>query len=362
MGLQGDTCLKKCFFETYRFSEDLDFTLLDSGHIDEEFLKHTLAEIGQWVYDETGIEIPAGMQDFEIFKNPRGNPSCQAKVAYRGPISPPGKNAPRIKLDLTADELIVLPPVVASVFHPYSDTPKAGIEILAYAYEEAFGEKVRALGERTRPRDLYDVINLYRNASARPAAAVLLDVLRQKCGFKSIAVPRFADLEPHRADLAAGWENMLAHQLPALLPLNTFWNELPEFFAWLEGGEEPTVPLAYALSAGDVVLRERQLRLPVGAAAQSTIEVIRFAGFNRLCVEIDYRNEQGIPSTRLAEPYSLRRTAEGNVLLHVHDLTKDQHKTLRVDRIQGARVTDRMFAPRHDVELTPEGPIRVPRV
>jgi predicted nucleotidyltransferase component of viral defense system len=26
---KGGTCLKKCFFETYRFSEDLDFTLRD---------------------------------------------------------------------------------------------------------------------------------------------------------------------------------------------------------------------------------------------------------------------------------------------------------------------------------------------
>ena len=26
---KGGTCLHKCYFETYRFSEDLDFTLLD---------------------------------------------------------------------------------------------------------------------------------------------------------------------------------------------------------------------------------------------------------------------------------------------------------------------------------------------
>ena len=30
---KGGTCLKKCFFETYRFSEDLDFTLLDAAHL-----------------------------------------------------------------------------------------------------------------------------------------------------------------------------------------------------------------------------------------------------------------------------------------------------------------------------------------
>ncbi len=29
---KGGTCLKKCFFETYRFSEDLDFTLVDPKH------------------------------------------------------------------------------------------------------------------------------------------------------------------------------------------------------------------------------------------------------------------------------------------------------------------------------------------
>lgn len=28
---KGGTCLKKCFFETYRFSEDLDFTLSEQS-------------------------------------------------------------------------------------------------------------------------------------------------------------------------------------------------------------------------------------------------------------------------------------------------------------------------------------------
>jgi predicted nucleotidyltransferase component of viral defense system len=36
---KGGTCLKKCYFETYRFSEDLDFTLHNEEHLDEEFLR-----------------------------------------------------------------------------------------------------------------------------------------------------------------------------------------------------------------------------------------------------------------------------------------------------------------------------------
>ena len=61
---------------------------------------------------------------------------------------------PRVKLDLTADERVVLAPVRTPIFHPYSDALADGITVLSYAYEEAFGEKVRALAERTRPRDL----------------------------------------------------------------------------------------------------------------------------------------------------------------------------------------------------------------
>ena len=46
---KGGTCLKKCFFETYRFSEDLDFTLTDPAHLDEAFLHKLFQEVGDWV-------------------------------------------------------------------------------------------------------------------------------------------------------------------------------------------------------------------------------------------------------------------------------------------------------------------------
>ena len=52
--------------------------------------------------------------------------------------------------------------------------------MLAYDYVEAFAEKFRALAERTRPRDLYDVVNLYRNADARPEQQQFIQVLREK--------------------------------------------------------------------------------------------------------------------------------------------------------------------------------------
>src|SRR6266536_793424 len=53
---KGGTCLKRCFFETYRFSEDLDFTIRAPGHINEEFLRNAFATVATWVYDNCGVE------------------------------------------------------------------------------------------------------------------------------------------------------------------------------------------------------------------------------------------------------------------------------------------------------------------
>ncbi len=346
---KGGTCLKKCFFETYRFSEDLDFTLQDGSHLDDHFLTQTFSEIGEWIYEHSGIEFPSHLQTFDIYTNPRGRVSCQGKVSYRGPVAP--RDLPRIKLDLTADERLVRTPQRVSVFHPYSDAPETGIDVLAYAYEELFGEKVRALAERTRPRDLYDVVNLFRNVDALPSASALSEVLRQKCEFKGINVPVLADLERHRVELEGLWQNMLAHQLPTLPPYKSFWDELPAFFDWLGGGSAPASLAAYVGGAGELVLRRRDLHLLVSNQTQSVIEIIRFAAGNRLLVELTYGD-----SRRLIEPYSLRQTQAGNIVLHAWNTDKNEHRSYRVDRMQNARVTQRTFIPRYAVELSPQSP------
>jgi predicted nucleotidyltransferase component of viral defense system len=356
---KGGTCLKKCFFETYRFSEDLDFTLLKPEQLDAELLQDAFGEIGEWIYEQTGIEIPADNQEFEFYRNPRGQLSCQGKISYKGPISPT-HGLPRVKLDLTADERVVLPPVRLQIFHPYTDAPEGGIEVLAYDYMEAFAEKFRALAERTRPRDLYDVVNLYRNGQARPEPRRFMEVLRSKCEFKGIGIPRISDLEPHRADLEAGWIHMLEHQLPALLPVATFWDALPEIFAWLEGAI-PQPLAAMPIGAGDPVIRDRMIGFADGGRGQNHIEMIRFAAANRLLVEIDYIDRQGSRSMRAIEAYSLRRSQIGDVLLMAVRADNGQPRSYRVENILGVRTTQSPFSPRYPIELTPSGPQSIPQ-
>lgn len=355
---KGGTCLKKCFFETYRFSEDLDFTLRDPAHLDEVFLVQTFTEVAGWVYENTGIELPPETRRFEIFTNPRGNQAGQGRVGYRGPLVRSG-DPPRIKLDLAQDEILVLDPVRRRVHHPYSDEPDGGIEILCYAFEEVFAEKVRALSERQRPRDLYDVIHLHRRQDLAPDRTVIIDTLRRKCEFKAIPVPTFASLEnrPERQEIEAEWDNMLAHQLPVCPPFGQFWTELPTVFAWLE---QEIVPVALASIAAVGADEDETWHAPAMATRwgySTPLEAIRYAAANQLLVNLGYQG-----TTRAIEPYSLRRTRAGGLLLYAVRSDRGEIRAYRVDRIESASVTRDPFTPRFRIELSHTGPIAAPSV
>ncbi len=350
---KGGTCLKKVHFETYRFSEDLDFTLTDPGQLDEGFLRRVFAAIATWIYEQTGIEIPADKLRFEVYSNKRGKPSVQGRLYYRGPLTPRG-SLPGIRLDLTADERVVHAPVVEEIDHPYSDAPAAGVHTRCYPYVEVFAEKIRALGDRGSPRDLYDVINLFRRDDAREQAADVGDTLRAKCAFKSLDVPSLSGLGRHRTDLAADWASMLGHQLPELPPFESFWSELPGFFAWLEQREIRPRLAAHSRAIGEVLRPRAGGFLALGLPGRP-LETIRFAAANHLCVDIDYRDEAGKRSTRRIEPYSLRRTQAGGVSLHAERADGSGHRSYRVDRLLGATATTQPFTPTWQIELSPGG-------
>ena len=54
---KGGTCLKKCYIETYRFSEDLDFTVLPGGPYRPEDMTALLNRTLVRVAAESGLDF-----------------------------------------------------------------------------------------------------------------------------------------------------------------------------------------------------------------------------------------------------------------------------------------------------------------
>ena len=54
---KGGTCLKKCYLETFRFSEDLDFTVLPDGPVEQQDVLDHLDGMLRRIGQESGIDF-----------------------------------------------------------------------------------------------------------------------------------------------------------------------------------------------------------------------------------------------------------------------------------------------------------------
>ena len=339
---KGGTCLKKCYIETYRFSEDLDFTVLPGGPILPDQLSAMFKDVLARVTEASGIGFSERPPAFRV--RPTGT-DVEGRVFYRGPRGAP--SVATVKLDLTGSERLVQPVVLRPIAHAYPDTLPGPATVPCYSFEEVFAEKIRAMGERGRPRDLYDIVNLFRRDDMNLNPSVVRAVLREKCVSKGVPIPTMAAIEasPYRAELEAEWPNMLAHQLPELPPFESFWGELPRLFAWLETGPVAkrlaTIPVREAIDTSWAAPPTMQAW---GMAAP--VEPIRFAAANRLCIELGYKGTK-----RLIEPYSFRRSKAGDLLLCAVKVATRETRTYRFDRIESVRVSDKSFTPAYLIEL-----------
>lgn len=95
--------------------------------------------------------------------------------------------------------------------------------------------------------------------------------------------------------------------------------------------------------AGEVVVA------PAGVTYWGTagLELVRFAGSNRLMVEFSYHGKP-----RTVEPYSLHRAGTGNLLLYAWETASSQIKAFKVAEMIGLRVSALTFVPRYAVDLT----------
>src|SRR5262249_12897461 len=127
---KGGTCLKKCYIETHRFSEDLDFTVLPRGPYRPEDIEPHLARTLPRVHDVSGIDFSTKPPALRL--RPDGR-STEGRVYYIGPRQT--RQAARVKLDITANEKVIRPPVLRQIAHPYPDGPLKG-RVRCYSFEE----------------------------------------------------------------------------------------------------------------------------------------------------------------------------------------------------------------------------------
>lgn len=222
---KGGTCLRKCYFPEYRFSEDLDFTLKHS--ISMESGQAVVAAAARSVQEATGIDFTAQPLRADVMPVEEGDPGFRLRLYYRGSL-PMGGSPRSIQIHLSTQEVLTTLPEAKALRHPYSDSGELGaVKLECYSLVEVLAEKLRAIcGQRRFPiaRDLYDVHEIIRRGTdARRAVAILPAKLR----LKHLELPKdlVGRLEERRAEFEADWERNL-------IPLLTQPNQVPFGDAW----------------------------------------------------------------------------------------------------------------------------------
>ena len=225
---KGGTCLRKCYFPYYRFSEDLDFTVTDKNfNISISFLKRIADECTK----KSGIlfgnvkEKPKKVHDDNKFH------VIEFVIPFWG-ANHPKKNLPipqtewqtRIELDFSSYENILTPIEYRGIHHHYNDILQTNV-IPVYSLKEIFTEKIRSFEQRRYKavRDYYDVWYIMQNANFENWDEIR-SLLIEKCKDKDVILNPFMFHDDNRKyDLQKSWSSSIKNQLSDLPEFESVW-------------------------------------------------------------------------------------------------------------------------------------------
>lgn len=218
---KGGTALKKCYLPDYRFSEDLDFTLI--GQANEADLNNGFKDVMQRLAKSRGFQFE--IQDGKI---ERRSDSLTFYIEYVGPLQA-ALGGRHIKVDITLVEQLEFEVLEKVVLSLYSDTLENAETLQAYSMEEVLTEKLCALISRTEPRDLYDIDQLFKLGNVDHEAVAM--AFPAKALFKNVDTRRLARvLVEKKRPVASMWENRLTHQVDDLPDLDAVIRQVNRAF------------------------------------------------------------------------------------------------------------------------------------
>lgn len=139
---KGGTCLYK-IYKLSRFSEDLDFTIVENFDI-----KKIASKI---IFDLALLNIKGKVKEIKEYKN-----EINVRLLLNGPLYKGSKETQCfIPLNISRKEQILLEPAKISLASFYREIPS--FEVFAMQEKEILAEKVRAILTRMKPRDIYDL-------------------------------------------------------------------------------------------------------------------------------------------------------------------------------------------------------------
>jgi uncharacterized protein len=150
---KGGTAIHHLYLDQLRFSEDLDFATsehLTIKDVREVFKPYDFLEIVKFYPSDFALKVE--------------------RLKFTGPLEQPNS----IKIDIDLTQKIILP----AIEKEYKNIYGVPVTVKAMDVKEICAEKVRAVNERARYRDIYDLTMVLRNHDIDEKE--IIEILKQK--------------------------------------------------------------------------------------------------------------------------------------------------------------------------------------
>ena len=212
---KGGTVLKKVYFEDYRFSEDLDYTLLNNS-ISNDQMFEWFDEVFEYLIDETNIPLEI------IDNNEHEDGGINFYISYVGPLGGFGSNK-KVKIDISRSEILVFEPIMKNAIIGYSDQEEH--QLLCYSLEEVLVEKLRSVMQRMQARDFYDIWYLLEIYDMD--IDFYINEFKTKCESKKVNSADFhKKLEQRLPQYKGRWQKSMKDQIQELPDFETVSREV----------------------------------------------------------------------------------------------------------------------------------------
>jgi len=226
---KGGTCLRKCYFPDYRFSEDVDLTALDDIEADE--LREGLDEVAREVARSTGVNMAAQPTRVEVVRTNSVSTYIEGRLYFQGPLQRTG-SPQGIRIDVSSGEAMAFSAVPRELSHPYTDAQDLDLGknlVPCYDLREVLLEKLRGVSGQRRyaiARDLFDIDYLLQRADVQLEEAI--PFAEAKFAAKGLEISRqtLENLEARKDAFRLDWARGVERLVPTdqLTEFDAAWN------------------------------------------------------------------------------------------------------------------------------------------
>lgn len=345
--LKGGNCFRKAYFESARYSSDLDFGM--KTEVDPELLLSAIKKACEFAKSHSGIEFLVDDSTVNAKRVDKSFSAFEARIYFRSFYGEHEDLRIKVSVDVREYDAVYLPIQNRRLIHDYSDSEICKADLKCLKLEELLAQKLKALLMRQHSPDLFDFVH-----------AVFFQ--------KTLAVVRpeilstFFKLSIYEQDPKAAMGLLL--QLPFEV-IRGFWAKYvscpkPSLFTFDNAADwfKQTVAEIFSLTEPKFSAAGSGWGPMPYFSAESRATMLEAGRLKRI-LRVQYDGYE-----RLVEPYALAfkkaKDASPREYFYVYDTTGGRSgqqgtKSFVADKLGMVEMTDQEFEPKFTIELAKGG-------